>query len=74
MKFFRAEHYQASCERLFRQYQPEIQKLLPNARIEHVGASSIPMAVSKGDLDIFVGVEAIELESAVQRLTTMGFK
>jgi len=74
MKFYSAEQYQASCEELFLRYGREIKKLFPDARIEHVGASSIPMAVSKGDLDIFVGVEASELENAAQLLTTLGFQ
>ncbi|KDM93558.1 GrpB family protein [Photobacterium galatheae] len=74
MKFYRAEQYQASCKELFLHYRREIQKLLPEASVEHVGASSIPMAVSKGDLDIFIGVKAIELENAVQLLITLGFQ
>lgn len=74
MKFYRADQYQASCEALFFRYKREIQQLLPDAIIDHIGASSIPKAVSKGDLDIFVGVEANELELAVQILMTLGFQ
>lgn len=74
MKFYPAEQYQAVCNELFVRYERDIKKLIPNARIEHVGASSIPFAVSKGDLDIFVGIESSELEYAVEQLTTLGFK
>lgn len=74
MRFYRAEQYQASCEELFLRYKGEIQKLLPDARIEHIGASSIPTAVSKGDLDIFVGVQADRLDNVVQLLTTLSFQ
>ncbi|MFA0164137.1 GrpB family protein [Vibrio splendidus] len=73
MKFYPAEQYQAACYELFIRYEREIKKLIPNARVEHVGASSIPSAVSKGDLDIFVGVELGELEDAIERLTILGF-
>ncbi|RIH72690.1 hypothetical protein BJG01_01625 [Vibrio splendidus] len=73
MKFYPAEQYQAACNELFVRYERDIKKLVPNARIEHVGASSIPFAVSKGDLDIFVGVELNELEDVIERLTTLGF-
>ncbi|MEZ8227732.1 GrpB family protein [Vibrio splendidus] len=73
MKFYPAEQYQAACYELFIRYERDIKKLIPNARVEHVGASSIPSAVSKGDLDIFVGVELGELEDAIERLTTLGF-
>lgn len=74
MKFYRAEQYQASCEDLFLRYEREVKNLLPNARVEHVGASSIPLAISKGDLDIFIGVESDELNAAIELLTTLGFQ
>ncbi|MEZ9157894.1 GrpB family protein [Vibrio lentus] len=74
MKFYSAEQYQAACNKLFVRYERYIKKLIPNARVEHVGASSIPSVVSKGDLDIFVGIESSELEYAVEQLTTLGFK
>ncbi|MEC7308962.1 GrpB family protein [Vibrio gigantis] len=73
MKFYPAEQYQAACNELFVRYERDIKKLIPNARVEHVGASSIPSAVSKGDLDIFVGVDLGELEDVIERLTTLGF-
>ncbi|MEZ8698026.1 GrpB family protein [Vibrio lentus] len=74
MKFYPAEQYQAACNKLFVRYERDIKKLTPNARVEHVGASSIPFAVSKGDLDIFVGVDLGEFEDVIERLTTLAFK
>lgn len=74
MKFYRAEQYQTACHEMFARYERDINKLIPNARVEHVGASSIPSAASKGDLDIFVGIESSELEYAAEQLTTLGFK
>ncbi|CAH6842362.1 conserved hypothetical protein [Vibrio chagasii] len=74
MQFYPAEQYQAACREMFERYERDIKKLLPTARVEHVGASSIPLALSKGDLDIFVGVELNELEDAAERLTLLGFK
>ena len=74
MKFYSAEQYQAACSKLFVRYGRDIKMLTPNARVEHVGASSIPFAVSKGDLDIFVGVDLGELEDVIERLTTLAFK
>ena len=73
MQFYKANEYQASCENLYRKYELEIAALLPGASIEHIGASSIPNAVSKGDLDILVGVNGKELENAVKLLSTLGF-
>ncbi|MGP5210418.1 GrpB family protein [Psychrobacter alimentarius] len=74
MKFFNPEKYQAFNEKLFFRYQSKIKEVLPDVRVEHTGASAIPTAISKGDLDIFVGVEAFELERVVQLLVTLGFQ
>ncbi|SON48460.1 GrpB family protein [Vibrio tapetis] len=74
MKFYSADEYQVFCEERYRKYQGEIQALLPYAVVEHIGASSIPKAVSKGDLDIFIGVNGKDLENAVKTLTILGFE
>lgn len=74
MKFFAATDYQLRCHALFNEYQRKISALLPQARIEHIGASSIPNAVSKGDLDIFVGVDKPSLEVSVAALISLGFE
>ena len=73
MKFYKADEYQAYCEALYRKYELEIATLLPDAVIEHIGTSSIPNAVSKGDLDILVGVDGRKLEKAVKLFSTLGF-
>lgn len=73
MKFYKPNYYQPKCEQLFRKYRNGLQSLLPSAVIEHVGSSSIPMAISKGDLDIFVGVNYAELEDVVRVLCENGF-
>jgi GrpB-like predicted nucleotidyltransferase (UPF0157 family) len=70
MIFYSTEEYQQSCETLFARYNVDIQKLLPNARVEHVGSSSIPNAISKGDLDIFVGVDISQLDYSVKLLSS----
>ncbi|MFA0037631.1 GrpB family protein [Vibrio sp. 10N.261.52.A1] len=67
MKFYKADEYQASCEALYRKYELEIATLLPDAVIEHIGASSIPNAV------LLVGVNGSKLEKAVKLLSTLGF-
>lgn len=47
MKFYQAETYQGICKSLFLQYKLKIQERLPDAFIEHVGASSIHGTISK---------------------------
>jgi GrpB-like predicted nucleotidyltransferase (UPF0157 family) len=42
----------------------ELAKLLPAATIEHVGSTSIPETVTKGDLDVCVLVDQTELHAA----------
>ncbi len=73
MKLYSPEEYQAKCESEFNHYREEISKTLPAARIEHIGASSIPGAVSKGDLDIFIGIDSEIFEESVQALISLGF-
>ncbi len=74
MKFFDAQSYQPACEALFNHYRDKVISVLPDAKVEHVGASSIPGAISKGDLDIFVGVDGKLLEQAVELLKPLGFE
>ncbi|MEZ8201871.1 MULTISPECIES: GrpB family protein [Vibrio] len=73
MKFYSPYHYQKSCEDMFNLYQPLFAKSLPTARMEHVGASSIAGAISKGDLDIYVEVTLDEMDNATKKLLELGF-
>jgi GrpB-like predicted nucleotidyltransferase (UPF0157 family) len=71
MKFLEPTEYQPLCINRFDFYKIEVQKLLPKARVEHIGASAVPNAVSKGDLDIFIGVT--DLEHAVASLKILDY-
>ncbi|MNY99864.1 GrpB family protein [Acinetobacter calcoaceticus] len=73
MIFLEPEQYQQKCAQLFNLYQKDISTLLPFAKIEHIGSSAIPNAVSKGDLDIYVEVKPEQFEMAVERLKTLNF-
>jgi RimJ/RimL family protein N-acetyltransferase len=42
--------------------------------VEHIGSSSIEGAISKGDLDIFVGVEPEGFEDALAAIESLGFR
>lgn len=72
MKLYKAENYQLNCQILYNDYRNRILSVLPYARVEHIGSSSIPECISKGDLDIFVGVDFAELETSVQYLCKLG--
>lgn len=70
---FPAASYQVQTEVIFRELRTELRRLLPDARIEHIGASSIPGAVSKGNLDLCVAVPAQDFLHTRQQIEALGF-
>lgn len=74
MKFYTPDEYQEKCSALFHRYYSEISAVLPFAQIEHVGSSSVPGTISKGDLDIYVGVDPLVHAGAVLKLIDCGYK
>jgi len=74
VKFLEAESYQPLAREIFGQLRSLIQQKLPAAQVEHIGSSSIEGAFSKGDLDIFVGVEAEEFQGAIAAMESLGFR
>lgn len=73
MIFLEPEQYQQRCTQLFNSYKKEISTLLPFGKIEHIGSSAIPNAISKGDLDIYVEVKPDQFKFAIERLKTLNF-
>lgn len=73
MKFYEANEYQGKVNAIFTSLSSDLSKVLPHARIEHIGASSIPNSVSKGDIDVFVGVEQKDFEEALEKIKLLGF-
>jgi GrpB-like predicted nucleotidyltransferase (UPF0157 family) len=49
----------------FDRHREQVLRLLPDAEVEHVGATSVPGALTKGDLDVLVRVHASEFARAV---------
>lgn len=74
MQFYPAPEYQPHCAQLFESYKNKIQQLIPFARVEHIGSSAIPNAISKGDLDIYIEVSAQQFLDAIKKLQQLGFK
>ena len=73
MKFLLPSEYQFKAAELFNQLRTKLVTELPFAQIEHVGSSAIKGALSKGDLDIFVGVPQSEFSGSLDKLKSMGF-
>jgi GrpB-like predicted nucleotidyltransferase (UPF0157 family) len=67
----REEELRVAVAAAFETHRARISALLPDAEIEHVGSTSIPGALTKGDLDLLVRVEVTEFEMAVQAVRAM---
>ena len=73
MKFYIPSEYQQRCLETYKEYRKLLGSLLPHAKIEHIGSSAVPGALSKGDLDIFLGVKLEQHSEAVVILEKAGF-
>lgn len=73
MKLRKYEEYSSHVEVLFLKLSQELRLVLPEARIEHIGSSSIPGSISKGDLDVFVGVDQVNFNDALEKIKRIGF-
>ncbi len=73
MPLLAAADYQPAVQALFERIEADLRPLLPRARIEHIGASSIPGALSKGDLDICVIVPPAEHAQVIELLCGRGY-
>ena len=61
----------ARVEAILAIIKPQISALLPDADIEHIGATAIPEAITKGDLDMMVRVTSKDFAVAIGRLKTL---
>jgi GrpB-like predicted nucleotidyltransferase (UPF0157 family) len=73
MIFHEPANYQENCVALFDEHKEIVHRLLPGAKIDHIGASVIEGAISKGDLDILVAVDFDVHSSSVETLENAGF-
>lgn len=73
MKLKKYEEYSENVNNIFNLLAKEIKSLLPEARIEHIGSSAIPGSISKGDLDVFVGVDQPHFEQALVLIKSLDF-
>lgn len=73
MKFYEANEYQDKVNSIFDELSEELKRVLPDARVEHIGSSAIEGAVSKGDLDVFVGVNQSDFVASLDKVKGLGF-
>jgi GrpB-like predicted nucleotidyltransferase (UPF0157 family) len=74
MKFLKASDYQEKVNSIFRILESELLELLPSICIEHIGSSSIPNAISKGDLDVFISVSLDSFLEVLEVIKSIGFE
>ena len=68
------EACQASAQAAFEAVSRELALLLPDAQVQHMGATSVPGSWSKGDVDLAVLVAPAMLEASVLRLQAAGYR
>lgn len=73
MIFYNYEEYIYKLLPIFHELKKEIKIVIPDARIEHIGSSSIEGSISKGDLDIYVGVDKKAFNLSLNKIKTMNF-
>lgn len=54
--------------RVFKRVEAQLRTLLPEADIEHIGATAMPNAVTKGDIDVLVRVPQAALQGTIDVL------
>ena len=74
MKFLKPNEYQSQAKEIFLSLKNSIHSLLPSARVEHMGSSAIDGLISKGDLDIFLGVDPHGHARAVEIIKSLDFQ
>jgi RimJ/RimL family protein N-acetyltransferase/GrpB-like predicted nucleotidyltransferase (UPF0157 family) len=64
MRFVELEEIQAQVAELRERYRGRLAMLLPDADVQEIGATTIPGAITKGDLDLLVRVPAADFDTA----------
>ncbi|MFZ6749921.1 GrpB family protein [Undibacterium sp. Ren11W] len=52
MKLHSPENYQAELAKRYERVAASLHLIIPFAKLEHIGSSSVPGAISKADLDV----------------------
>lgn len=69
--FVKTENISEKVNALFETEKAKLLELFPHADIQHIGGTSVPCTISKGDLDINVRVEQAEFDAVVERIKTI---
>jgi GrpB-like predicted nucleotidyltransferase (UPF0157 family) len=69
--FHDPQSLRGDADRVFERERTRILAALPEAAVEHIGATAIPGAWSKGDVDVLVRVEPADFAAAVEALRSL---
>jgi|SRR5215469_11350709 len=64
MRFIVSDSIATEANIIYEQNRDIVRSLIPTARIEHIGATAIPAALTKGDVDLLVVVDQSEFAEA----------
>jgi len=59
------------ANKIFEVQKVRIVQLLPNADVQHIGSTSIPNSITKGDLDLVIRVPREEFKQATEELQSI---
>jgi len=65
----RADEVHDVAEAVVEAHRRVVLELVPRAEVEHVGATAVPGALTKGDVDVLVRVGELEFPAAVEALS-----
>ncbi len=71
VQFKPASEYLELAKKVFEEQKGRITQFLPYADVQHIGSTSIPNSVTKGDLDLVIRVPRKEFKHAVEELKSI---
>lgn len=73
MKKYIFRKYSKISPKLYRKKKIKIKKILPKARIEHIGSTAVPKLGGKGIIDILIGVAKKNILKTKKKLQILGY-
>ena len=68
VRFKSSTEFSKKISKLFLYQKRKVLKLLPHAKVKHVGSTVLPNALTKGDLDVLVIVSDGNFKKAISKL------
>ena len=69
--FKQSKKFSNLAEKVFKQQRDRVIKLIPSADVQHIGSTSIPGSITKGDVDIQIRVSKGDFKTAIDKLKSI---